>query len=120
MLFTHDSVTPTTINGGNVKIGSASVGSTIALRTDYDANMASGATWNGYNTGENFSLNLSDNAVWYNTNLSEDSSNIKYFNGSSGTAKTGYIDMTTTGVGNLVIDNYSGNTTVLYKHVGCR
>jgi len=78
--------------------------------------MASGATWNGYNTGENFSLNLSDNAVWYNTNLSEDSSNIKYFNGSSGTAKTGYIDMTTTGVGNLVIDNYSGNTTVLYKH----
>ena len=81
-----------------------------------NVSMESGATWNGYNTGENFSLNLSDNAVWYNTNLSADSSNIKYFNGSSGTAKTGYIDMTTTGVGNLVIDNYSGNTTVLYKH----
>ena len=40
VLFTHDSVTPTTINGGNVKIGSASVGSSIALRTDYDANMS--------------------------------------------------------------------------------
>ncbi|WP_371378531.1 hypothetical protein [Sporomusa aerivorans] len=78
--------------------------------------MASGATWNGYNIGDNFALNLSDGAIWYNTNTTADNSKIKYFIGSTGTGKTGYIDMTTIGAGNVVIDNYSGSTTVLYKH----
>ncbi|TWH49254.1 autotransporter outer membrane beta-barrel domain-containing protein [Sporomusa sp. KB1] len=78
--------------------------------------MASGATWNGYNLGDEFALHVSDDAVWHNTNTAADNSKIKYFTGSTGTGKTGYIDMTMAGAGNVVIDNYSGSTTVLYNH----
>ncbi len=83
-----------------------------------NVSMASGAAWNGYNIGDNFALNLSDDAVWHNTNATADNSKIKYFTGSTGTDKTGYMDMTATGAGNIVIDNYSGSTTVLYNHDG--
>ena len=43
VLYSHDSDTPTKILGGDVKIGTASSGSEIVLRTDYDDNMQSDA-----------------------------------------------------------------------------
>ena len=43
VLYSHDSNTPTKILGGDVKIGTASSGSEIVLRTDYDDNMQSDA-----------------------------------------------------------------------------
>lgn len=43
VLYSHDSNTPTKILGGDVNIGTASSGSEIVLRTDYDDNMQSDA-----------------------------------------------------------------------------
>ena len=46
VLYSHDSDTPTKILGGDVNIGSASSGSEIVLRTNYDDNMQSDAVKN--------------------------------------------------------------------------
>lgn len=46
VLYSHDSNTPTKILGGDVTIGSASSGSEIVLRTNYDDNMQSDAVKN--------------------------------------------------------------------------
>lgn len=46
VLYSHDSNTPTKILGGYVTIGSASSGSEIVLRTNYDDNMQSDAVKN--------------------------------------------------------------------------
>ena len=46
VLYSHDSNTPTKILGGDVTIGTASSGSEIVLRTDYDDNMQSDAVKN--------------------------------------------------------------------------
>lgn len=46
VLYSHDSNTPTKILGGDVNIGTASSGSEIVLRTDYDDNMQSDAVKN--------------------------------------------------------------------------
>lgn len=46
VLYSHDSETPTKILGGDVNIGTASSGSEIVLRTDYDDNMQSDAVKN--------------------------------------------------------------------------
>ena len=46
VLYSHDSDTPTKILGGDVNIGTASSGSEIVLRTDYDDNMQSDAVKN--------------------------------------------------------------------------
>lgn len=46
VLYSHDSNTPTKILGGDVNIGTASSGSEIVLRTDYDDNVQSDAVKN--------------------------------------------------------------------------
>lgn len=46
VLYSHDSNTPTKILGGDVNISTASSGSEIVLRTDYDDNMQSDAVKN--------------------------------------------------------------------------
>ena len=46
VLYSHDSNTPTKILGGDVTIGTASSGSEIVLRTNYDDNMQSDAVKN--------------------------------------------------------------------------
>lgn len=46
VLYSHDSNTPTKILGGDVNIGTASSGSEIVLRTDYDDNMQPDAVKN--------------------------------------------------------------------------
>ena len=65
-----------------------------------------GSYWDGYSTSSKMLLNLSDGAIWKNSNASQTSS-IGNFIGDGG-----YIE----NAGGVTIDNYSGNTTVIYKH----
>ena len=65
-----------------------------------------GSYWDGYSTSSKMLLNLSDGAIWKNSNASKTSS-IGNFIGNGG-----YIE----NAGGVTIDNYSGNTTVIYKH----
>ena len=77
--------------------------------------MTEAATWHGYNTSDNFVLGLENGSVWYNTNSTDKDSHIGYLTGSSAGKTNGVIDMTGSG-SKLSIDNYSGSTTVIYKH----
>ena len=77
--------------------------------------MTEAATWHGYNTSDNFVLVLENGSVWYNTNSTDKDSHIGYLTGSSAGKTNGVIDMTGSG-SKLSIDNYSGSTTVIYKH----
>lgn len=103
-----------------------------------------GSYWHGFTTNDKLSLNLKNGAVWYNA-LSADQtdgagsrvdSRVTNFVGNGGfidmtgksvfnvdgSALSGTTNLTTINetingtVGNLVIDNYSGNSTVIYRH----
>ncbi|MBQ5832432.1 MAG: autotransporter outer membrane beta-barrel domain-containing protein, partial [Selenomonadales bacterium] len=65
-----------------------------------------GSYWDGYSTNNKMLLSLKNGATWKNSNASQ-TSLIGNFIGDGGS-----IDMT----GGVTIDNYSGNTMVLYKH----
>ena len=76
-----------------------------------DVDMTTSATWNGYSTSDKFNLNLGTDAIWHNTNKTDKVSKINNFNGNKG-----FIDMTNAGNSNVNINNYSGNTTIIYAH----
>ncbi|MBQ5636668.1 MAG: hypothetical protein IIV08_03850, partial [Selenomonadales bacterium] len=65
-----------------------------------------GSYWDGYSTSNKMLLSLKNGATWKNSNASQ-TSLIGNFIGDGGS-----IDMT----GGVTIDNYSGDTTVLYRH----
>ncbi len=105
-----------------------------------------GSYWYGFSTSDKMLLQLKDGAVWQNaitTEQKDKEENIVDSHVGTFIGDGGYIDMTgakvftasssslnspTSGqsswieesengiTGNLVIDNYSGNTTVIYKH----
>ncbi len=65
------------------------------------------SVWTGYSNADDFTLNLNGNSVWKNTGASK----IANFVGNNGV-----VDMSAANSGNITIDSYSGNVTVLYEH----
>ena len=63
--------------------------------------------WTGYSNVEGFTINLNGNSVWKNTGASKVASFV---------GNNGVVDMSSANSGNITIDNYSGNVTVLYDH----
>ena len=65
------------------------------------------SVWTGYNSADGFALIMSANSVWKNTGTSK----VAQFN-----ATNAFVDMTNAEAGDVTIDSYSGNATVLYDH----
>jgi len=63
--------------------------------------------WEGSSNKEGFSLGLKGNSVWKNTGESKVASFV---------GDNGVVDMSAADSGNITIDSYSGNVTVLYDH----
>lgn len=83
--------------------------------------MDSGASWEGYSINKAVSLSLKNGATWYNNNTPEIGKDgldttLKALRGGASIAEAGFIDMTADGVRDTSVDNYSGYTTVIYKH----
>lgn len=83
--------------------------------------MDSGASWEGYSINKAVSLSLKNGATWYNNNTPEIGKDgldttLKALSGGASIAEAGFVDMTTEGVRDTSVDNYSGYTTVIYKH----
>lgn len=83
--------------------------------------MDSGASWEGYSINKAVSLSLKNGATWYNNNTPEIGKDgldttLKVLRGGASIAEAGFVDMTTEGVRDTSVDNYSGYTTVIYKH----
>lgn len=83
--------------------------------------MDSGASWEGYSINKAVSLSLKNGATWYNNNTPEIGKDgldttLKVLRGGASIAEAGFIDMTADGVRDTSVDNYSGYTTVIYKH----
>lgn len=72
-----------------------------------NARIAGGASWTGYSSGNNMHLSLQDGALWNNIG----SSHISSLAGNQG-----LIDMSGDKAGTVEAGNYSGNTTVIYRH----
>ena len=64
------------------------------------------STWTGYSAADNFAINLQD-SIWNNNGTSK----VTSLNSTDGV-----INMTATNAGEVTIDNYSGNTLVIYEH----
>ena len=71
-----------------------------------------GSTWHGSGTTEQLAMKLDTGSVWYNNGTTK----VRYLTGGDSEANRGVIDMTGENSGNITIDNYSGNTMVLYSH----
>lgn len=83
--------------------------------------MDSGASWEGHSINKAVSLSLKNGATWYNNNTPEIGKDgldttLKALRGGASIAEAGFIDMTADGVRDTSVDNYSGYTTVIYKH----
>ena len=63
--------------------------------------------WTGYSNVDGFTINLNGNSVWKNTGASKVASFV---------GNNGVVDMRSANSGNITIDSYSGNVTVLYDH----
>lgn len=72
-----------------------------------NARITGGASWTGYSSGNNMHLSLQEGALWNNTG----SSHISSLAGNQG-----LIDMSGDKAGTVEAGNYSGNTTVIYRH----
>lgn len=72
-----------------------------------NARITGGASWTGYSSGNNMHLSLQDGALWNNIG----SSHISSLAGNQG-----LIDMSGDKAGTVEAGNYSGNTTVIYRH----
>lgn len=72
-----------------------------------NARITGGASWTGYSSGNNMHLSLQDGALWNNIG----SSHISSLAGNQG-----LIDMSGDKAGTVEACNYSGNTTVIYRH----
>lgn len=74
--------------------------------------MANNTTWHGSSTSKELAVNMKGAATWYN----EGASTVKYWTSQRSASQAGTIDMTGTKAGDVTIDNYSGNTFVIYGH----
>lgn len=72
-----------------------------------NARITGGASWTGYSSGNNMHLSLQEGALWNNIG----SSHISSLAGDQG-----LIDMSGDKAGTVEAGNYSGNTTVIYRH----
>lgn len=72
-----------------------------------NARVTGGASWTGYSSGNNMHLSLQEGALWNNTGNSQISSLA---------GNQGLIDMSGDKAGTVEAGNYSGNTTVIYRH----
>lgn len=72
-----------------------------------NARITGGASWTGYSSGNNMHLSLQEGALWNNIG----SSHISSLAGNQG-----LIDMSGDKAGTVEAGNYSGNTTVIYRH----
>lgn len=82
--------------------------------------MDSGASWEGYSINKAVSATIKNGATWYNNNTPEigkDGLNttLKALRGGASIAEAGFVDMTTEGVRDTSVDNYSGHTKLIYK-----
>ena len=86
--------------------GATWTGNNVSQNT-VNANLDGGASWTGHNTGNAMHLTLNNGAFW---NVDGDS------NLASFTGKDGLIHMDGDQTGTVNITDYSGDTTVIYKH----
>ena len=82
--------------------------------------MDSGASWEGYSINKAVAATIKNGATWYNNNTPEigkDGLNttLKALRGGASIAEAGFVDMTTEGVRDTSVDNYSGHTKLIYK-----
>ena len=100
-------------DGGNsganatVKLDGASNWSGTNTGVNLNLTLDGASVWTGYSNVDGFTLNLNGNSVWKNTGAS------KVANFAS---NNGVVDMSAADGGNITIDSYSGNVTVLYDH----
>ncbi|MDY4919882.1 MAG: autotransporter outer membrane beta-barrel domain-containing protein, partial [Phascolarctobacterium sp.] len=82
--------------------------------------MDSGATWYGYSYDNNaLNLTLKNDASWTPSNAgvgSVTTGSVLNFVGAKGDEKVGTVNMSDENGVNVVVKNYSGDTTLLYKH----
>ena len=74
--------------------------------------MNANTTWHGQSTSSEMAVNMKGAGTWYNTGAST----IKHWTSQRYASQAATIDMTDSKAGDVSIDNYNGNTFVIYKH----
>jgi hypothetical protein len=74
--------------------------------------MNANTTWHGQSTSSEMAVNMKGAGTWYNTGASI----IKHWTSQRSAYQAATIDMTDSKAGDVSIDNYNGNTFVIYKH----
>lgn len=74
--------------------------------------MNANTTWHGQSTSNEMAVNMKGAGTWYNTGVST----IKHWTSQRYASQAATIDMTDSKAGDVSIDNYNGNTFVIYKH----
>lgn len=74
--------------------------------------MNANTTWHGQSTSNEMAVNMKGAGTWYNTGAST----IKHWTSQRYASQAATIDMTDSKAGDVSIDNYNGNTFVIYKH----
>ena len=74
--------------------------------------MNANTTWHGQSTSNEMAVNMKGAGIWYNTGAST----IKHWTSQRSAYQAATIDMTDSKAGDVSIDNYNGNTFVIYKH----
>lgn len=74
--------------------------------------MNANTTWHGQSTSSEMAVNMKGAGTWYNTGAST----IKHWTSQRSAYQAATIDMTDSKAGDVSIDNYNGNTFVIYKH----
>ena len=81
---------------------------------DLDVILADGGAWTGYHedeTGNTLSMEIKKGAIWTNTAKENDATTINSLSGNGG-----YIQMSDKTGTHLNVEQYSGNTTIMYNH----
>lgn len=108
--FKGDVANPNASPNGQVNLymgnGASWTGNNLS-GSSVNARITGGASWTGYSSGNNMHLSLQEGALWNNTG----SSHISSLAGNQG-----LIDMSGDKAGTVEAGNYSGNTTVIYRH----
>ena len=108
--FKGDVANPNASPNGQVNLymgnGASWTGNNLS-GSSVNARITGGASWTGYSSGNNMHLSLQEGALWNNTG----SSRISSLAGNQG-----LIDMSGDKAGTVEAGNYSGNTTVIYRH----
>lgn len=108
--FKGDVANPNASPNGQVNLymgnGASWTGNNLS-GSSVNARVTGGASWTGYSSGNNMHLSLQEGALWNNTGNSQISSLA---------GNQGLIDMSGDKAGTVEAGNYSGNTTVIYRH----